>query len=178
MYLVSVYFDEKSAKAIERYIVRIAERTGNTFMTDNHVPPHMTISAIEARQGSLLVPALERIRERIGKGTVRIVSVGLLLPYVLYLTPVLNGYLQELSGAVYDGMKNIPETKISEYYRPMQWLPHITVGKTLSREQVQTAVALLQESFAPFDAEVVRLGLAQTNPHRDIWAVNLDEVRK
>lgn len=39
MYLVSVYFDDKSNKIISDYINKIAQKTGNTFMTDNHVPP-------------------------------------------------------------------------------------------------------------------------------------------
>ena len=33
MYLVSVYFDEKTNRILNRYIRIIAEKTGNTFMT-------------------------------------------------------------------------------------------------------------------------------------------------
>ena len=50
MYLVSVYFDDKSNKIISDYINKIAQKTGNTFMTDNHVPPHLTIMSVEARE--------------------------------------------------------------------------------------------------------------------------------
>ena len=49
MYLVSVYFDDKSNKIISDYINKIAQKTGNTFMTDNHVPPHLTIMSVEAK---------------------------------------------------------------------------------------------------------------------------------
>ena len=35
MYLISVYFDNKSNKIISDYINKIAQKTGNTFMTDN-----------------------------------------------------------------------------------------------------------------------------------------------
>ena len=49
MYLVSVYFDKTAVHILQRYINKIAEKTGNSFMVDNNVPPHMTISAIEAR---------------------------------------------------------------------------------------------------------------------------------
>ena len=47
MYLISVYFDDKSNKIISNYINKIAQKTGNTFMTDNHVPPHLTIMSVE-----------------------------------------------------------------------------------------------------------------------------------
>ncbi len=49
MYLISIYFDDTTNKKIQRYIDIVAERTGNRFMTDGKVPPHMTISAFETR---------------------------------------------------------------------------------------------------------------------------------
>ncbi len=66
-------------------------------MTDNNVPPHMTISAIEARSEKVLLGAMDNLRNLLSNGTISIVSVGQLLPYVFYATPVLNGYLQDLS---------------------------------------------------------------------------------
>ena len=59
MYLISAYFDQRTTKNLQKYIDRIAQEAGNTFMTQNHVPPHMTISAIEARNVDVL-PVLNR----------------------------------------------------------------------------------------------------------------------
>ena len=58
MYLVSVYFDDKSNKIISDYINKIAQKTGNTFMTDNHVPPHLTIMSVEAREEEKLTEVM------------------------------------------------------------------------------------------------------------------------
>lgn len=55
MYLVSVYFDKTAEHILQRYINKIAEKTGNSFMVDNNVPPHMTISEIEARSENVLL---------------------------------------------------------------------------------------------------------------------------
>lgn len=173
MYLVSAYFDEKAERTLLRYIERIAEKTGNTFMTDNHVPPHLTVSLMEARNGELLLPYVEELYGCLQRGTVSFVSVGALLPYVLYLTPVLDSYLQELSQQIYAAVSGIQEVHVSRFYRPMQWLPHVTLGKTLTKEQMQIAFAVMQEGFVPFDGEIVRLGLAKTNPHEDIWTLML-----
>ena len=101
------------------------------------------------------------------------VSVGMLLPYVLYLTPVLNRYLQDLSQKIFEAVSGIPEVSVSRFYQPMQWLPHATLGKTLTKEQMRTAFEVMQEEFAPFDADVVKLGLAKTNPHEDLWTLAL-----
>lgn len=49
MYLISAYFDEHTAKQLQRFINTISEKTGNTYMTDNNVPPQMA-KAFEAMQ--------------------------------------------------------------------------------------------------------------------------------
>ena len=76
MYLISVYFDEQANKNLQRYINMIADKTGNTFMTDNNVPPHMTISSIEARNVDVIVPAFESLKDNINAGSIQFVSVG------------------------------------------------------------------------------------------------------
>jgi hypothetical protein len=164
MYLVSVYFDKTAVHILQRYINKIAEKTGNSFMVDNNVPPHMTISAIEARSENALLGAMDNLRNSLSNGTISIVSVGQLLPYVFYATPVLNGYLQDLSEKVFDEVKSIPESTVSRYYKPMSWLLHITLGKTLTKEQMQMAFSVMQESFVPFEAAITEIGLARVNP--------------
>lgn len=168
MYLISVYFDEHSNKILQRYIDQIALKTGNHFMTEHNVPPHMTISSIEARSVGILQPAFESLRGALKQGEIQFVSVGQLLPYVFYTIPVMNSYLLELSECIYEAFKEIPETSISRYYRPLSWLPHVTLGKTLGKEQMKKAFTVMQDSFSPFSAKVVEIGLAKVNPHEDI----------
>lgn len=167
MYLVSIYFDDKTNRVLQKQINLIAEKTGNTFMTENCVPPHMTISQIEARNENVLVPYMESLNGKIGQGEMQFVSVGM-LPCVLYATPVMNGYLQGLSKEVFDAFSGIPETTISQYYQWMSWLPHVTLGKTLLKDQMIAAVELIQDTFAPFCARAVEIGLAKVNPHEDV----------
>ena len=45
MYLISIYFDEKTENWIKKYIENVAVKTGNGFMLDNKVPPHITIAS-------------------------------------------------------------------------------------------------------------------------------------
>ena len=168
MYLISVYFDDKSNRILQRYIDRIAGETGNRFMTEHNVPPHMTISSVEAKSVEVLKPAFATLQGEIACGEMRFVSMGQLLPYVFYLTPVMNDYLWKLSGQVYDVFREIPQTRISKYYQPSSWLPHVTLGKCLTHRQMQAAFALMQDSFVPFTAKVTQIGLAKVNPHEDV----------
>lgn len=173
MYLISVYFDDNANKIITRYVERIAAITGNTYMVDNQVPPHMTISSVEARSGEVLIPHVKTLENTIKCGEIHFVSVGMFLPYVMYLTPVLNEYLMDMSERVYRAVCDVPDVSISKVYQPMQWLPHITLGKKLDKEQMRKAFQVMQEGFGPFTAEIVKMGLASTNPHRDIIAFRM-----
>lgn len=173
MYLISAYFDERTNRRLNRYIEQIAEKSGNTFMTDNQVPPHLTISSIEARNVEQLVPYISGLQGKLQSGRIQFVSVGMLLPYVLYITPVLNEYLQGLSQQIYDVIPEDDEITVSKYYKPMQWLPHITLGKKLLKEQMQTAFKVMQDNFAPFEGQIVSIGLAKTNPHEEVLRFDL-----
>lgn len=173
MYLISVYFDEKTNKILSGYINKIAEKTGNTFMIDNAVPPHLTISAIETKNEDALRERFLNQKEVLASGQIQIVSIGQLLPYVMYGIPVLGEYLQGLSRSIYDSVVDIDETIVSKYYTPGSWLPHITLGKTLDKEQMQKAFFVMQDCFTPFTATVKSVGLSKVNPYRDIERFSL-----
>lgn len=168
MYLISVYFDNTTTKRMQTLIGQIAAASGNHYMTDKQVPPHLTLSSIEARSVEVLIPAVKELEGTLRRGTVQFVTVGQLFPYVLYTMPVLNPYLQGLSEQVHDAVSTIPETTVSKYYRPHSWLPHVTLGKTLSKDQMRLAFAVVQDKFSVFEAQVTELGLAKVNPHDDV----------
>lgn len=174
MYLISVYFDDKTNRILQRYIDKIAQATGNEFMVANKVPPHMTISSIEARNVELLIPVFKALSGELKAGEINIVSVGELFPYVIYGGVVMNEYLLDLSQKVYKAYENMAETTISKYYNPLSWLPHVTLGKTLDKEQMRIAFGVLQENFAPINAKVTRIGLAKVNPHEDVAEFELE----
>lgn len=173
MYLVSVYFDSTSTRKVQALIEQIADISGNHYMTEKQVPPHMTLSAVEARSVDVLVPAVKQLEGRLRRGAVSFVTVGQLFPYVLYTMPILNQYLQEMALQVNHAVSGIPETTISRFYHPHAWLPHVTLGKTLSKEQMRKAFTVVQEKFSVFEAQVTELGLAKVNPHKDVLRFQL-----
>ena len=58
MYHISLYFDEKTNKIIQQYINLIAKKSGNTYMLDNQVPPHITLSAFDTQNALFIAPPL------------------------------------------------------------------------------------------------------------------------
>ena len=168
MYLVSIYFDENTNKKIQKFINQVAQKAGNTFMLDENVPPHITVSAFEALAEEQVIKVLSHVAIELKKDTLQWVSVGQFFPYVLYIAPVLNEYLHDMSVQIYNALSQIDGVKISPYYQPFQWLPHSTIGKTLTKEEMKIAFEVMQNSFGMFEGEVLRIGLAKPNPQRDI----------
>ena len=168
MYLVSVYFDSKTDRILQKHIDRVSAVSGNHFMTDNRVPPHMTILALEARSADELIPAFESLKGKIESCEVNFVTVGQLFPYVIYAGPVLDDHLRELSEKAYGCFESLEGVTFSRYYMPGSWLPHVTIGKTLDRQQMRLAFEAMQENFVPFSGRISAIGLASVNPHTDV----------
>lgn len=173
MYLVSIYFDEKTNNRIQQYVNQVAERSGNTFMLDGHVPPHITISAFETKWEQEAIKLLEKKAKEWKAGMLTWASVGTFFPYVIYLAPVLNEYLHRLSEDVYACISEIEDVSISPFYRPFQWIPHTTIGKKLSKEEMLSAFQILQGQFGMFHGKVTGIGLARTNPYKDLVCFKL-----
>lgn len=173
MYLISAYFDEQTNKQLSHYINWIANKTGNTFMTENHVPPHITISSMETNNEEALLSRFGQLGTQLSQGSLQFVSVGTFFPYVIYVTPVLNAYLQTMAEEVYQAVIDIEGIKISKYYQPMQWFPHVTLGKTLSKEEMSCAFEVMQNYFSPFEGRVMSVGLARTKPYEELMHICL-----
>lgn len=168
MYLISLYFDEDTEKKLKSFMHRVSKATGNPFMIVNQVPPHITVAAVETKQEDVLISCMEELVKRLEGGDVKWVSVGSFSSQVIYVQPVLNEYLHNLSVLLAKELGQIEETLLSPYYKPFSWLPHCTIAKQLTKEQMQQAFMVLQNDFASMDGCVTRIGIAKTNPHRNI----------
>lgn len=87
---------------------------------------------------------------------------------VLFLAPVLNEYLHSLSVFANEILSFVGDISISPYYLPMQWMPHTTIAKKLSVEQMQIAFKTVQNNFRMLEGTVTKIGLAKTNPYQEI----------
>lgn len=174
MYHISIYFDEDTNQKIRNHINQIEKVTGNVHMTEGNIPPHITLSVFNISDEKIAKKVLEMVAKRLGKCELDWVSVGSFLPYVLYIAPVLNQQLHHMSMTVYEELKKLENVEISKYYRPFQWLPHTTIGKKLTKEQMGKAFDVMQKQFGPFKGTVTSIGLAKTNPYKNIAIVDLD----
>lgn len=170
MYLISLYFDEITENIINKHIVKIAEKSGNRYMPEHKIPPHLTIASCEEMEQELLIKKLDSVICRQRQGKIEWVSTGSFHPHVLFLTPVLNEYLYEFCTSVNEEL-----SAAASKYRPFAWLPHTTVARTMSDDQMIKGFRVLQANFRPFSGDVVRVGLAQSKPYHDIKIWELKE---
>lgn len=168
MYLISIYFDKDTEKRINSMMQHVADAIGNTFMQDNQVPAHITVAAVETKQEDVLISRMEELVERLNGGNIQFVSIGSFGSKVIFIQPVLNEYLHNLSKQIAQELNSMDDTIPSPYYKPFHWLAHASIAKHLNKSQMQQAFSVLQNEFVPMEGKVVRIGVAKTNPHRDI----------
>ena len=173
MYLISIYFDEKTEEKLNGYIRRVAKDTGNDTMLSGKIPPHITISSFYAMEEMQARDVFRKVSAQAERGTVHWVTVGSFFSSVLFMAPIYSEYLHRLSVCTYNEVNEQCGLKISRYYRPFEWMPHTTIGKHFSPEQLRTAFEVLQNQFVPMEGMVTRIGLARTNPYEDIEMIVL-----
>ena len=166
-------FDEGTNKKIQLYMEQIAQRTGNMAMIDGKVPPHITLSAFDMAEEEKAIAGFTAMEQEFEKGQIFWCSVGMFLPHTIYLSPVLNAYLQKLSESVFSKIRYLEEVRIQIRYQPFSWFPHTTLGKRLNQAEMREAFIVMQNQFAPFTGEAVEIGLARTNPYRDLCKIKL-----
>ena len=174
MYLVSIYFDNESSTKIQRFINKAAAESGNSFMIDNKVPPHITISAFQTNKESEVVELLNRRIKKIKEGQITWASIGVFKSSVVFLAPVLNEYLHNLCTCINEEISLIEDISISRFYMPFQWMPHTTIAKKLNNEELIPAFQSLEKNFTIFSGSITRIALSKTNPKKDIieWKVS------
>ena len=173
MYLISVYFDETTEKRINGYMKQIEKATGNTLMTQGNIPPHITVAAFQTESEDDAREIFLRKKEELESGKIQWVSVGSFLPGVIYITPVLNEYLHHLVETYYKEITGREGVKIDHRYMPFSWLPHSTLAKHLSKEQLTIAFEVMQKQFVPLEGKVTKICLSKTNPYEDLEIVDL-----
>lgn len=173
MYLITGYFDDTTGNILKHHIEEIASITGNAYMTDNHIPPHMTLCMLEARDVGVLIPGFRQFAEASRSCEVIIASVGMLFPYVMYAAPVPNEELMNMSQRLTEIYGSVADVSIARYYTTDHWMPHITLAKRLDGAQMQRALAKMRDSFTPFIGRIVEVGLSEVNPHRDVERIRL-----
>lgn len=155
MFLISGFFDPLTNRSLQTLINDIAEETGNHFMIENQVPPHLTFLQVQTRsQQDELIKTFSNLENRLYSLPVTFTAFGGEIPNVVYAKVKLSDELKNQLNIFYNAVSQIADLKVNPHYLPENFFPHITLGKTLDRKQQEIALSLLNEKFTMFSGRL------------------------
>ncbi len=170
-YLISLYFDEQTNQWLSHLMKRISKKTGNDYMLAHQIPPHLTVAMLKSNDSTALSEKLRDFATSLSSENLTIASVGIFRTSVVFLQPVLNTYLSQLSLSIHHTFSK--EQADNSRCVPYQWIPHISLAKHLSPQQQLDAISILQSEHFPKQLKVCNIGLSKTNPYEDIMVISL-----
>lgn len=167
MYAITLYFDETTQGKIQEMIFSVSEDCGNKYMIENRIPPHITVAAVEIENEKELIQRIDSFIAQIKGGDINWASIGVFNPYVLFLAPVLNEYLQYMCKYI-NRQLNMFMPADNGHYLPNCWVPHTAIATKLSEDEIHLAFKSLQKQFVFFTGKATELVLAKCNSYKEV----------
>lgn len=163
MYLITLYFDDETNERIQKWMYQIYKKVGNDSMLN--IPAHLTLASFYCDEKR----AIEIFNNiEVKEIDLECVSIGFFLPATMFIQPILSKELESLMNEVH---KQIDES--TDRYKPYHWIPHITLCKYLKNDSLGKCLEAIQNEFKPFKAKVEKIGLAKSNPYKDIYTKDM-----
>ena len=174
-YAIVLYFDDTTNKIIGNMIERTAALSGNNYMLDINIPPHVTLGCFFSDEQVDLHERVESFVKSVTPFEVTFHSIGAFEPYVLFASPVKDERLTQLNALLHESLLNSYEPAENANYLPDRWMPHCSLAVRLDAEQFAKAKAIESEIDLPFTARVTKIALAKCNPYNVMATWNINE---
>jgi len=174
-YAVTLEFDKETKNIIQEMIDEVARVTGCDCMKQSKIPPHVTVSALVGDNEEALLSEMESVAKSLNKDFIWFANIGVFNPFVIYLGPVMNEFLQNTCSIVNERLLIHAEVGNRGRYLPNQWVPHAAVAVKLNPDTLKEAFAIVQEKFSAFEATVEKIVLARAEPYEEIKSWKLKE---
>lgn len=154
-YAVTLYFDEKSTAKIKNAIKELSGISGNFFMTENEVPPHLTLGMFHCKKEDLerLEEVFKVFSDKIEKAfPVYFSGVDTFKEKVLFLRLKAEAYkhLLLLNEILHSTFLPYFEAGGNKNYLPENWLPHVALLEKLNKEQFELGLNAIKHATADF----------------------------
>lgn len=169
-YAISLHFSQNVNEIITSAVTSIAEVTGNRFIIENKIPPHVTIGAFHATKEN--EPKLMQVVEDFSKsqksGMVHFTEIGNFNGKVLFLKPEKDAFLSEINKKLHEVL--LPEFEKAEngYYLPDIWFPHTTLATRLNQTQYTEALNIAERIKLPLESVITEVSVYQCPPFAEL----------
>lgn len=174
-YAVTLEFDQETENKIQEMIDEVARVTGCDYMKQSKIPPHVTVSALVSDNEETLLSEMESIAETMTKDFIWFANIGIFNPFVVYLGPVMNEFLQNTCRTVNERLLQYADVGNRGRYLPNQWVPHAAIVVKLTPDAIKEAFAIVQEKFTAFGATAEKIVLARAEPYEELKSWKLKE---
>ena len=176
-YAVSLHFSQKVNEIVISTLQAIADETGNRFIIENKIPPHITIGAFHAaREDELkLLQHVKEFARGQKAGSVQFSEVGDFNGKVLFLKPEKNRFLSKINKELHTLLLPQFEKAENGYYLPDIWFPHTTLATRLNQSQFSAAKEIAQKISLPLEAAIEELAVYQCSPFLELKKFGLSK---
>ena len=173
-YAVTLYFDDESSERLRELTKGLADVTGNNYMIQNDVPPHLTLGmfhvneADEDKLKKLFGEFVEKARTEILAGKEFMISFGVFEDFVgkvIFRKIEKDELLAGVNKLLHDIFVPHFEAGDNKNYLPENWYPHITLSFKLASDQFEKGMEFLKGKTTLSRGRCVRIGLACCNPY-------------
>jgi len=181
-YAVTLYFDDETAGQISSLTKELADVTGNDYMIQNDVPPHLTLGmfhvneADEEKLKRLFGEFVERAQAEVLCGKDFEISFGAFEDFigkVIFIKLEKDQLLAGMNRLLHEVFLPYFEAGDNRNYLPENWYPHITLGFKLSPEQFEKGMEFLKGTTEKPRGRCARIGLACCNPYTQTCEISI-----
>ena len=173
-YAIVLYMNDDKTVMVKDMIKELVPECGSKYCLG--IVPHVTISSIVSEDEEAVKAAAEKLSRKLLQGEIKIASIGVFNPLVIFLAPIVDTYLTESSRIANDTMLEVAEIGNKGRYIPNSWVPHMAVAMKMDEEGLYKGFRKLSGIFKPFCAEIDRMALIkweEDDPYQELAVYDL-----
>ena len=176
-YAVTLYFDSHTNELILEAMKDIAAVTGNNYMLDNSVPPHLSLGLFHAEEEK--AGEMEKLFCEFAEG-LKSEGTNLCLNFngpdnfsdkVIFLSVKRDEPLMKLNRELHQLFLPHFEAGDNRNYLPENWVPHIALAVKLDAKQFEKGFEAAKNFPLPETAKITSATLARCNPYNEVVKV-------
>ena len=169
-YAVSLHFSTDASGIISQAVRDIAEATGNNFIIENKIPPHITIGAFHAakKDEARLLQLTEEFARAQKAQDVHFTQIDNFKGKVLFLKGEKDFFLAQINRQLHSILLSEFEAGENGYYLPEIWCPHTTLATRLNQVQFAKALSIAGKLPLPLEAKACEIGFYQCSPFLEL----------
>lgn len=174
-YAVLLYFEPQSEQKVRRLQEAACRSSGNTYIFDNEIHPHVTLSLFTRDHYEDLFDDLAEFASRLHNVVLVMSSIGIFrsTTSVVSLFPVLSENLAQIHADLRDILDG-RNCEFHAFYERPRWVPHCSLAVSVTFGQLMQVLGTVCDLYdEPIKCRAASLVLTECEPCREImrWPI-------